>query len=139
IFYDPRQRRRPLVVTLALLLSLAGTIFCISLVLAPFMPEVPVPRPHFARDLDLTNPAIVNRELSARRFLLSRDKEKLTGLMKRERRARARHREALAAVTGRLGAPLHRPVVAAFYVDWDETSLASLNVHADELTHLMPE
>src|SRR5262249_21419006 len=31
------------------------------------------------------------------------------------------------------------PVVAAFYVDWDETSLASLKTHATELTHLMPE
>jgi cellulose synthase/poly-beta-1,6-N-acetylglucosamine synthase-like glycosyltransferase/peptidoglycan/xylan/chitin deacetylase (PgdA/CDA1 family)/spore germination protein YaaH len=139
IFYDPRQRRRPLVVTLSLLLSLAGTIFCISLVLLPLLPKVYVPKPQFASDIDLTNPAIVNRNMSARRFLLNRDKEKLSRLIRRERRARAMRRAALAAVTGRAGAPFQRPVVAAFYVDWDETSLASLNVHADELTHLMPE
>src|SRR5262249_43957160 len=34
---------------------------------------------------------------------------------------------------------LPRPVVAAYYVDWDETSLASLRQHAGEITHLMPE
>src|SRR5690348_11401569 len=80
IFYDPAHRRRPFVVTLALLLSLAGTVFCISLVLLPLLPAVSVPRPHFARDIDLTNPALVNREKTAQlatRILLRREKAKL--------------------------------------------------------------
>src|SRR5437764_57064 len=33
----------------------------------------------------------------------------------------------------------HSLVVAAFYVDWDESSLSSLRQHAGDLTHLMPE
>src|SRR5438132_3440451 len=124
IFYDPAQRRRPLVMTLALLLSLAGTIFCISLVLLPLLPAVHVPKPHFARDIDLTNPAVVNREKSVRRFLLKRDKAKLARLANRERAARAAWRLQHPPPAAPPGAPIRRPVVAAFYVDWDETSLA---------------
>src|SRR4051794_31611575 len=92
IFYDPAHRRRPLVVTLALLMSLAGTIFCISLVLLPLLPAVSVPRPHFARDIDLTNPAVVNREKLATGILFKREKAKLARLTTRERAARAARR-----------------------------------------------
>src|ERR1700730_17565430 len=92
IFYDPAQRRRPFVVTLALVLSLAGTVFCISLLLMPLLPSVHVPKPHFARTIDLTNPPVVTREISVRRILLQRDKAKLARLPLRERAARRAQR-----------------------------------------------
>src|SRR5205823_6129302 len=120
--------------------------FCISLVLLPLLPAVSVPRPHFARDIDLTNPAAVNREKLpsgieklASGILFKREKLKLMRLASRERAGRAARRAQHALLATPAGAPIKRPVVAAFYVDWDETSLASLRVHADDLTHLMPE
>ncbi|GAC1604139.1 MAG: glycosyltransferase [Myxococcales bacterium] len=36
-------------------------------------------------------------------------------------------------------APPGQPVLAAFYVNWDQQSLASLQAHKDQLTHVMPE
>ena len=35
--------------------------------------------------------------------------------------------------------PQSQPVLAAFYVNWDDQSLASLQAHKDQLTHVMPE
>ena len=106
IFYDPAHRRRPFVVTLALLISLAGTVFCISLVLLPLLPAVSVPKPHFAQDVDLTNPALVNREISVRRFLLTKEKAKLTRLANRERAGRAARRAQHAKLVSPPGAPM---------------------------------
>jgi cellulose synthase/poly-beta-1,6-N-acetylglucosamine synthase-like glycosyltransferase/peptidoglycan/xylan/chitin deacetylase (PgdA/CDA1 family)/spore germination protein YaaH len=36
-------------------------------------------------------------------------------------------------------APPGQPVLAAFYVNWDQQSLVSLQAHKDQLTHVMPE
>jgi len=40
---------------------------------------------------------------------------------------------------GRKSQPGTQPVLAAFYVNWDRQSLASLEAHRDRLTHVMPE
>jgi cellulose synthase/poly-beta-1,6-N-acetylglucosamine synthase-like glycosyltransferase/peptidoglycan/xylan/chitin deacetylase (PgdA/CDA1 family)/spore germination protein YaaH len=127
IFYDPKQRRRPIALTLALALSVPATLFCVSLVAIPLLPAIKLSKPSFARDLDLDNPALTSREAFRRRLLLRRDK----------RRPEREERAEQAIIGGRGSTP--RPVVAAYYVDWDETSLASLKTHAGELTHLMPE
>ena len=107
IFYDPTRRRRPVMMTLALLLSLAGTIFCVSMVLLPLLPAVHVPKPHFARDLDLSNPALTSRDIFKRRYLLNRDKARLKRLVKREQEARTSPRPS-AASPRPSGTPLHQ-------------------------------
>src|SRR5262249_41790409 len=138
----PKQRRRPIMVTLALGLSLASTLFFASLVVIPLLPVIKLPKPSFARDLDLSNPALTSRE--AERWLPAPGAQRAPGLPARQWRPRASsQRSTRPPLTGAESrepeASIRRPVVAAYYVDWDETSLASLKAHADELTHLMPE
>jgi cellulose synthase/poly-beta-1,6-N-acetylglucosamine synthase-like glycosyltransferase/spore germination protein YaaH/peptidoglycan/xylan/chitin deacetylase (PgdA/CDA1 family) len=47
--------------------------------------------------------------------------------------------EAQAAQKRRKKADAHEPVLAGFAVNWDPQSLQSLQAHADQLTHVMPE
>src|SRR6266571_4478946 len=47
--------------------------------------------------------------------------------------------EAQAAQRRRKPADAREPVLAGFAVNWDPQSLTSLQAHADQLTHAMPE
>src|SRR5438874_11261362 len=58
---------------------------------------------------------------------------------KEEQRLRALLAQAQAAQHRRRAAPSSEPVLAAFVVNWDPASLRSLQQHADQLTHVMPE
>jgi len=58
---------------------------------------------------------------------------------KEEQRLRTLLAQAQAAQHRRRAAPSSEPVLAAFVVNWDPASLRSLQQHADQLTHVMPE
>jgi len=58
---------------------------------------------------------------------------------KEESRLRALLNQAQAAQRRRKPGDAREPVLAGFAVNWDEQSLVSLQAHADQLTHLMPE
>src|SRR5437867_60165 len=95
VFYDPRQRRRPLVMTvllaLALALGTAAALFGASLLTAPLLPAIRLPRPRLSVDAEANwppqpppNPAnrVLNavaarRELARRRAQAARAKQAL--------------------------------------------------------------
>ncbi|MFL5407156.1 MAG: glycosyltransferase [Myxococcales bacterium] len=58
---------------------------------------------------------------------------------KEEQRLRTLLAQAQAAQHRRRVSPSSEPVLAAFVVNWDPASLRSLQQHADQLTHVMPE
>ena len=47
VFYDPKRRRIPVAMALGLLFSIAATLFCVSLAVAPLLPAVHLPHPRF--------------------------------------------------------------------------------------------
>ncbi|HET9595473.1 MAG TPA: glycosyltransferase [Anaeromyxobacteraceae bacterium] len=131
IFRDETGRRGR-AVRLAGVLGLAvalasGGLFLASVVPAPFARrtavEEPAPPPR-------TAPAPSRRAVErARETRFEADSRRLAQLLAdAEQRQR---RRGLPAST--------QPVLAAFYVNWDPQSLASLEAHRDRLTHLMPE
>src|SRR5438093_2536702 len=86
VFYDPKQRRRPVAVLIAMALGALATVFCISLVITPLLPVIHLPKPRFAENLDLSNPALTRREVAERHVVLRRAKGELDRLA-REKRA----------------------------------------------------
>jgi peptidoglycan-N-acetylglucosamine deacetylase len=68
-------------------------------------------------------------EAKAREALFQREASRLKQLLGRAARAQR-------LLTP---APPGQPVLAAFYVNWDQQSLVSLQAHKDQLTHVMPE
>jgi cellulose synthase/poly-beta-1,6-N-acetylglucosamine synthase-like glycosyltransferase/peptidoglycan/xylan/chitin deacetylase (PgdA/CDA1 family)/spore germination protein YaaH len=71
------------------------------------------------------------------RHLESRARE--ADYRKEEQRLRALLAQAQAAQHRRRPASSGEPVLAAFVVNWDPASLRSLQAHADQITHVMPE
>src|SRR5437870_4612462 len=92
IFYDPKRRRMPFAMAVALLFSVAGALFCVSLAVAPLLPAVHLPHPRFIDNLELANPALTRREIVERRVALRRDKAQLAILNERRRTKDERRR-----------------------------------------------
>src|SRR5207302_11154719 len=86
------------------------------------------------------------RNRAIRRFAQRRDKRKLEEL-KKENQAKLAARAAQNARVSQTAAdpllarrdPTAPRIVAGFYVNWEETSKASLRRNIDELTHFFPE
>ncbi|WP_309692401.1 glycosyltransferase [Armatimonas sp.] len=118
IFYDPTERRGVLLQRVALLggvlLATALAIFFASILSVPIAHRIRLPLPKFLPD----NP---RRAAESDRTPLP-DHTLLP----------------LVLPVGGAAPGRGEGVVGAFYVDWDEVSLASLRLHASELTHLFP-
>lgn len=118
VFYDPTQRRSVLLQRLLLLggLLMATTlaIFFASILSVPIAHRIRLPLPKFLPD---------NLRRSA----------------ESDRTPLPEHTQTpLALPVGGAAPGRGRGVVGGFYVDWDEVSIASLRIHAAELTHLFP-
>ncbi|MBB6052869.1 glycosyltransferase [Armatimonas rosea] len=118
IFYDPTQRRGVLLQRLLLLGGVLGAtalaIFFASILSVPISHRVRLPVPKFLPD----NP----------RRAAESDHAPLP----------EHTRLPLALPVGGEAPGKGEGVVGGFYVDWDEVSIASLRLHASELTHLFP-
>lgn len=137
IFHDPTGRRRRWTMRVALgsgaVFLAIVVVFLLSLIAVPVLPptlglSVPMRRalrPHL--------PEPVKTEKRMERFLLGQVRRRLLETIARDQAhlKLTLAREKPAAT----GAP---PIVAAFYVTWQETGLHSLRANADKITHLMP-
>ena len=137
VFFDPSGKRRRAVnrssTVVGLGVAVLTTIFVVSLLVVPFLPQFP----------GMANPA--HRLTRAGQTLLPRRSQRLTRqLLRRSRNAlfqeidagRARARRRAAA-----GPAVTRPdtMIGAFYVIWQRSGLYSLRLNADRLTDLFPE
>ena len=137
VFFDPTGKRRRAVNRTSTLVGLAAavltTIFAVSLLVVPFLPQLP----------GMANPA--HRLNHARQTLLPRREQRLNGqLLRRDRNALfrvmdARQREVRGARLRAPAGPRPNEVVGAFYVTWQRSGLSSLRANADRLTVLFPE
>jgi cellulose synthase/poly-beta-1,6-N-acetylglucosamine synthase-like glycosyltransferase/peptidoglycan/xylan/chitin deacetylase (PgdA/CDA1 family)/spore germination protein YaaH len=137
VFFDATGKRRRAVNRASTVLGLAAavltTIFVVSLLVVPFLPQLP----------GMVNPA---RRLShAGQSLLPRREQRLgRRLLLHERNAlwreiAAPRRPRPAARRIPVAPPRPDTVVAAFYVTWQKSGLSSLRANADRLTDLYPE
>jgi cellulose synthase/poly-beta-1,6-N-acetylglucosamine synthase-like glycosyltransferase/peptidoglycan/xylan/chitin deacetylase (PgdA/CDA1 family)/spore germination protein YaaH len=142
VFYDESRKRWSWVVRL---LAASGfvaviglTVFVVSILAIPLLPHSVLPRSRELGDSGKAEPAMNAKQRARRHFAQGRDKRRLAEEVARQRaavRRAAAGRRQTAAVPGAAGPP----IVAAFYVNWEETSRASLRRHVDEITHLFPE
>ncbi|HET9753212.1 MAG TPA: glycosyltransferase, partial [Myxococcales bacterium] len=129
IFRD-ESGRRGFAVRLASVLGAAGAVaacgvFLLSVFPAPWSRGAQGPEPAPASRLPTAHP------LEAR----ARERE----YRKEGRRLRDLLAQAQAAQKRRKKADAREPVLAGFTVNWDEESVRSLQAHAGQLTHAMPE
>ena len=147
IFYDEDRRRWTWLLRLGaaalFIASILFGVFVVSVLALPLLPHNALPRSH-ALDTSL-NPILTNRAQAKRRFdarskrsALARleEAERIAADERRRQRREAAERRRQAAPPGRR---IHPPIVAAFYVNWEQTSLGSLHKHVDQLTHFLPE
>jgi cellulose synthase/poly-beta-1,6-N-acetylglucosamine synthase-like glycosyltransferase/spore germination protein YaaH/peptidoglycan/xylan/chitin deacetylase (PgdA/CDA1 family) len=134
VFFDPTGRRRKAVnrsaTVLAVLLAIVTTVFAVSLLGVPFLPQIP------------GGAAATATARRLRASLFASHQQQLSHHLLRRARA-ALWREIAAGPRPRAGvrAPelARDTVVAAFYAIWQKSGLHSLRANADHLTHVLPE
>src|SRR5579871_2642597 len=162
VFYDARRRRWPWVFSGAvaglLLCCVSVLLLIVSVVAVKVMPTAPLPRVAEVKDVGNLEPLLADYEQGKLVHKLNREKKRIAGFAERERQTRLeRNRRAAeyerrtaqraAAGSGAAGAflppaPVPKnapPVVAGFYVNWDETSRASIHHNIASITHFIPE
>ena len=159
IFYTENGRRWfwfSRVGGIGLLIASGGVLLLIASVFAlPFLPRSPLPRVVDAKDL-ITNPEVALGERDHRQLGVKQlqDRKRLQQL-DNERTKEEDARNKLASdflteygakffpsdnLTDGATAPLNAsPIVAGFYVNWEETSPASTRRNIASLTHFIPE
>lgn len=129
VFFDSRRQRWRKTVRVGYVAGLAfaiiSTCFIFSLFITPLLPSVSVFRHN------RTSAETRHGPFSARAAQVAR----LKGELSRERE-RERHQ---AALLRRAPVPPSKQIVAAFYVNWEDTGIQSLRANIDKLTHFMPE
>ncbi len=137
VFFDPTGKRRRAVNRTSTVLGLGAavltTIFVVSMLVVPFLPQLPGMANPAQRLSHAGQSLLPRRQQRLNRQLLRRDRLALF----REMSARQHERQ-----VARRGAPLPvraDTVVGAFYVTWQRSGLSSLRANADKLTDLFPE
>ena len=126
VFRD-ESGRRGFAVRMASVLGVAGAlaalgVFLVSVMPAPWSRKAAEPEPAPAQKAHA-------QESKAREHAYKLEESRLHALMQEAQRAQQRRRKSDA----------REPVLAGFAVNWDPQSLVSLQAHADQLTHAMPE
>src|SRR5512147_44697 len=139
IFLDATGRRWRRVRALGLLIGVVSSVLAaavvVSLLVPPLLPQLPMRSSPFSRTPHLVT-SKVQRERLAKRL-------QLWFALQKHRAPPAMHPSLLPlrAHTRAIGKskPPGEPVVAGFYVNWDDNSLAALRAHADDLDWVVCE
>ncbi len=136
VFRD-ESGRRGAAVRLATVLGLSAAIASLGIFLASVFPapwtrlaqlEEPAPQQRAALPQHATPPSKRGQE-RAREQAFKTEAGRLKQLLTQAERAQRKRKSEAPG----------QPVLAGFYVNWDVQSLASLQAHKDQLTHVMPE
>ncbi|HZT44020.1 MAG TPA: glycosyltransferase [Chthonomonadaceae bacterium] len=161
VFYDVRRRRWPWVFSgtvAGFLLAFVGLLLLIvSVVAIKVMPTAPLPKVAEVKDIGNLEPILEDHQQGKLVYKLNKDKKRLAKYaenerqtrLERNRRATEYERRTAQRPAGNGGADAFLPpasvpknappVVAGFYVNWDETSRASIHRNVDSITHFIPE
>ncbi|MCU1348351.1 MAG: glycosyl transferase family 2, partial [Acidobacteria bacterium] len=133
VFFDPSRRRwwwiKRIATVVGLFAVVVASIFMISVIATPFLPEMPGITSAIQRTLK-RSVRLPRHQTQLQQFLLKKSREKLLTAIASDQMAR----KARAAQP-----PVKAPgIVAAFYAPWQETGLHSLRANANHMTHLLP-
>ncbi len=154
VFFDERRRRWPWFLrgaVIALLVFTAGAIMLlVSIFALPLMPRSPLPKEAPILDTGNADPTLsifkgnrnpvlglkIGMDIKKNEILL-KEQESAINLQEAERDRQAE--EFLRQTNTVSYGPVPPAVIAGFYVNWEQTSRASLHRHIGALTHVIPE
>jgi peptidoglycan-N-acetylglucosamine deacetylase len=133
VFFDPSRRRwwwiKRISTILGLLSVVVVSLFLISVLTTPFLPDMPGLTSEIKRTLRHAV-RLPRHQSRLQQFIAVRARNKLLAQIATEQAIR-RKKIALPPVKG-------GSIVAAFYAPWQETGLHSLHANASHMTHLLP-
>jgi len=137
IFYDESRKRWSWISRLSLLggllFSIVLVVFVLSMVFQPLLPHRPLPQSEAVKDLGNVDPILTDRQKARSQFALRRDSKALIKEREREQNETKKLHNAAPKYD------MNTPITLGFYVNWEETSLASLRRNVHRLTHFCPE
>lgn len=144
VFFDESRQRWPWVLRLAVALlvvaAFALTCFVVSVFALPLLPHNQLPRVKEARESGNLEPKLTERQKAKTHFVLKRDKRQLMRTIRQDRERTEKDRLSLASAKPAAASSFGgKPLVCAYYVNWEETSRASLRRNIDQITHFFPE
>ncbi len=142
IFFDTENRRwrriSRLLFIIATVGGLAGGIFVLSVISLPLLPHKNLPRIKPDKDTGNPDPVLVDRLRRRRQAAEYKEVNALKTMIAYEKQAKAAQ-SAVKPLPSMAQFSATRPVCIGFYVNWEETSRASLEHNIDSLTHFAPE
>lgn len=138
VFYDSERKRwrwvMRLFYTLLILVGFGVCVFVISIWSQPLLPHRPLPRAKESKEGGTPDPALAERVRARRHFAFKRDERALRHMISQDRLQTVVPPPVPVAKNSEKNA-----VCIGFYVNWEETSKASLQRNIQSLTHFMPE
>lgn len=138
IFYDRERKRWRWVIgffyTLLVLVTFGACVFIVSIWSQPLLPHHVLPRPKEAKEGAILDPGLSDRVKARRHFVFKRDEGALQHLISRDKLQTVVPPSLPLSANTRNGS-----VCIGFYVNWEETSKASLQRNVQSLSHFMPE
>ena len=133
VFFDPSRRRwwwiKRISTILGLLSVVVFSLFLLSVLTTPFLPDMPGLTSEIKRTLRHAV-RLPRHQSRLQQYIAVRARNKLLAQIAAEQAVR-RKKTALPPVKG-------GSIVAAFYAPWQETGLHSLHANASHMTHLLP-
>ena len=147
IFFDGKGYRSRTVtyvgLSLAILISLLMAVFIVSVLVNPFLPQIHLRSAAVLPQAEDTKPTFPEPPVTTRQDARLRQLSHKARSEKNERNNQKKiNRERLfSTVTGPTPQPaqIQRPLAIGFYVNWDDSSFASLKRNLDSLDWVVPE
>ncbi len=143
VFYDAERRRWPWVrrgiLSGLFLIGLGAILLVVSLIALPLMPRNALPKVNPIHDFGHLDPALGDHDRRQMAVKQAQEQKQRQELDAQYHRDRAEKRRKDAEHRALLPQGPQSPIVAGFYVNWEQTSNASLHRNISALTHFIPE
>lgn len=143
VFYDSDRRRWPWIrrgiITGLFLIAGGALMLVISLFALPLMPRNTLPKVAAVRDFGHLDRALDAHDRWQMAYRQEQEDKIRKELAAQDVNARIERRRKDAERRDRMPSGPSTPVIAGFYVNWEQTSNASLHRNIDAITHLIPE
>lgn len=149
VFFDEKGRRRKVFGVIGIPIAIVTTVlfafFVVSVLVNPFLPQIKLKPLSVLPERQDTALAIPDKPAAPRDPVLRRETEKVKQakkdrLERKRERAAAREMEKAARPVTAAGPTVSgKPLSVGFYVNWDDSSFASLKQNIDSLDWVVPE
>ena len=143
VFYDSDRRRWPWIrrgiITGLFLIGGGAILLLISLVALPLMPRNALPKVTTIHDFGHLEKALDDHDRGQLAYKQAQEKNIRKELAAKDLNDRINRRRQDAERRAHMHTGPQDPVIAGFYVNWEQTSNASLHRNITAITHLIPE